>query len=167
MDEPRSHPCVIVGLGYGARADYIARHVKIGDSVDLSLEASRYDPFTVAAYHQGHLIGYIAPGWRWVAHSLEQGSRLGVTVTGFEHDTRDNLSGIAIVITALPNGRMEGPGSPPAPGAAPWAPRIIHAPLPRWPVVIPLVLLAGLAVGAWLLIDRGFLPQLGRFALGS
>lgn len=54
--------------------------------------------------------------------------------------------------------------SPPAPGTAPWAPHIVYAPLPRWPVVIPLGLLAGLAAGVWLLMERGFLPHIGQFA---
>lgn len=44
---------------------------------------------------------------------------------------------------------------PPAPGTAPWAPHIVYAPLPRWPVVIPLGLLAVLALGVWLLIEHG------------
>ena len=68
MSEPQSHPCVIVGLGFGARSEYVARRVRVGDHVDLALEPTRYDPLTVAAYHLDHLIGYVAPGWRWVAH---------------------------------------------------------------------------------------------------
>ncbi|WP_119390366.1 hypothetical protein [Taklimakanibacter lacteus] len=157
--------------------DYVARRVRVGDPVELDLAPTRYDPLTVAAYHQDHLIGYVAPGWRWVAHSLEQGIRYAVTVTGFEYDTRDELSRIAIGITVLPDEPVEEPGrmaapvgrppSPPAPGTAPWAPLIIHAPRPRWPIAIPLALLAaGLAAGAWLLMERGLLPQLGRFAGG-
>jgi hypothetical protein len=172
MNESRSHPCVIVGLGHGARADYIVREVRIGDPVDLGLEADRYDPLNVAAYHSGHLIGYIAPGWRWVAHSLEQGNRHAVTVTGFEYDTRDELSAITIGIEVFaPEPDMEVVDempARPAPGTAPWAPRIVHAPLPRWPLIIPLGLLAAaLAVGTWFLVDRGYLPQLGQLASGQ
>jgi len=49
MDEPPSHPVMIVGLGYGGRAQYIARHVSIGDPVDLRLEADNpYDPLTIS-----------------------------------------------------------------------------------------------------------------------
>jgi|GEM_PF-4527397 len=56
---------------------------------------------------------------------------------------------------------------PPLPGTAPWAPQIVYAPLPRWPVVIPLGLLLGLAACAWLLLmDRGFLSSLARLAAG-
>ena len=177
MNESQSHPCVIVGLGFGARSDYVARRVRVGDPVELSREPTRYDPLTVAAYHQDQLIGYIAPGWRWVAHSLEQGNRHWVTVTGFEYDARDDLSGVTIGITVLPNEPVAEPEeteapvfgrspSPPAPGTAPWAPLIVHAPRPRWPIAIPLALLAGLAAGIWLLMERGVLPQLGRFAAG-
>jgi hypothetical protein len=168
MDEARAHPCVIVGLGHGARADYVIRHVRIGDGVDLNLEPNRYDPLTVAAYHQGQPVGCVAPGWRWLARSLERGKRHAATVTGFEHDAGGDLSAIVIAIfdaAAERNPEADRPASP-APGSAPWAPRIVHAPLPRWPVVIPLVLLAGIAAGAWLLLERGFLPQLGRFAGG-
>ncbi|QIG48037.1 hypothetical protein G5V57_10065 [Nordella sp. HKS 07] len=49
---------------------------------------------------------------------------------------------------------------PPAPGTAPWAPHIVYAPLPRWPVVIPLGLLAVLAAGAWLLLEQGHMPPI-------
>lgn len=178
MNEPQSHPCVIVGLGFESRSDYVARRVRVGDLVELSLEPTRYDPLTVAAYHQDQLIGYIAPGWRWVAHSLEQGNRHRVTVTGFEYDTSNDLSGVTIGITVLPDEPLAEPEEtaaiaapvadwsslPPAPGTAPWAPLIVHAPRARWPIIIPLALLAGLAAGTWLLMERGVLPQLSRFA---
>lgn len=49
---------------------------------------------------------------------------------------------------------------PPAPGSAPWAPHIVYAPLPRWPVIIPLSLLAGLGLAAWLMLDRGLLTTI-------
>ena len=53
---------------------------------------------------------------------------------------------------------------PPLPGTAPWAPLIVHVTPPRWPVIIPLMLLAGLAAGIWLLMNRGLLPSLARLA---
>ncbi len=166
MDGPQSHPCVIVGLGYEGRAQYVVRRVSVGDLVDLRLEADNpYDPLTVAAYHRGHHIGYIAPGWRWVAHSLEQGDRHEVVVSGFEYDPYDALSAVEIEITVLSEPNVEA-ASPPAPGAAPWAPRIVHAPRPRWPVIIPLALLAAVAAGTWLLMERGVLPHIGRLAFG-
>ena len=173
MGAPESHPCAIVGLGYGGRARYIARHVNVGDLLELRLEADNpFDPLTVAAYHHGRHIGYIAPGWRWVAHLLEQGNRHEVVVSGFESDARDNLSAVAIEITVLKeqvdvlNAQIDETPSAPAPGTAPWAPLIVHAPLPRWPVVIPLGLLAALAASIWLLMERGFLPYIGQFAGG-
>ena len=49
---------------------------------------------------------------------------------------------------------------PPAPGTAPWAPQIVYAPLPRWPVIIPLGLLAALTATAWLLMERGLLTPI-------
>lgn len=49
---------------------------------------------------------------------------------------------------------------PPAPGTAPWAPHIVYAPLPRWPVIIPLGLLVALGLGAWLLAERGLLSPI-------
>lgn len=49
---------------------------------------------------------------------------------------------------------------PPAPGTAPWAPYIVYAPLPRWPIIIPLSLLAALGLGAWLLLERGLLSPI-------
>jgi len=175
MSEPQSHPCVIVGLGFGARSEYVARRVRVGDHVDLALEPTRYDPLTVAAYHLDHLIGYVAPGWRWVAHALEQGNRLAVMVTGFEYDARDELSAVAIAITVLPAQQQEEempveagtPSLAPAPGSAPWAPVIVQGRRPRWPVLIPLALLLALAACAWLMMERGLLPHLGRLAGGS
>jgi len=92
--------------------------------------------------HQGHHIGYNAPDWRWVAHSR-----------------------MAIEITVLKQA-LHKPLSPPAPGMAPWAPHIVYAPQPRWPVIIPLGLLAGLMAGAWLLMEWGFLPHIGQLAGG-
>lgn len=173
MSEPQSHPCVIVGLGFAARSEYVARRVRVGDPVDLVLEPTRYDPLTVAAYHFDHLIGYVAPGWRWVAHALEQGNRFAVTVTGFEYDGLDQLSAVAIAITVLPDQKQEempvGAGTPsraPPPGSAPWAPVIVHGRRPRWPFLIPLALLLALAAGAWLMMEQGLLPHIGRFALG-
>jgi hypothetical protein len=52
---------------------------------------------------------------------------------------------------------------PPAPGTAPWAPQIVYAPLPRWPVIIPLSLLAALGAAIWLLMERGLLTPLAHF----
>jgi len=52
--------------------------------------------------------------------------------------------------------------SSPTPGTAPWAPRIVYAPRPRWPVLIPLGLLAAVAAVGWVLMERGFLPQIAR-----
>ncbi len=51
---------------------------------------------------------------------------------------------------------------PPAPGTAPWAPQIVYAPLPRWPFIIPLSLLAVLAAATWLLMERGLLTPLAH-----
>lgn len=56
--------------------------------------------------------------------------------------------------------------APPDPGRAPWAPHIVYAPLPRWPYVIPLALLAALAGSVWLLLARGLLPDIGPLAGG-
>lgn len=170
MEPSQSHPCLIVGLGFRGRDTYIAHHVEIGDLVDLRLEADNpHDPLTVAAYHAGHHIGYVAPGWRWVAHSLAQGDRHEVVVSAFKTDAQDRLSALAIDITVLKDQAKKGPSlpassSPPLPGTAPWAPDIVHAPLPRWPVIIPLGLLAGLAAAAWFLMERGFLPHIAQFA---
>jgi hypothetical protein len=72
----------------------------------------------------------------------------------------DKLTAIMIEITVL----KEEINEPPAPGTAPWAPYIVYAPRPRWPVIIPLGLLAGLVAGGWLLLERGFLPHIGQFA---
>lgn len=161
MDEPPYHPVMIVGLGYGGRAQYIARHVSIGDPVDLRLEADNpYDPFTIAAFHRDRHIGYIAPGWRWVAHALEQGDRLAAIITAFEYGARDDLTAVMIEITFLKE--VSESISSPALGTAPWAPRIVYAPRPRWPVLIPLGLLAALAAVAWMLMEWGFLPQIAR-----
>jgi hypothetical protein len=55
---------------------------------------------------------------------------------------------------------------PPLPGTAPWAPMIVHAPLPRWPVIIPLGLLLGLAAATLALIDPGIVPSLARLVGG-
>ena len=49
---------------------------------------------------------------------------------------------------------------PPVPGTAPWAPHVVYAPLPRWPVVIPLGLLAVLVAGVWLLLEQGHMPPI-------
>jgi hypothetical protein len=167
MNEPQSHFCRIIDLGSGARAAYVIRNVRAGDVVDLRLKVDDpYDSSAVAAYHKGHHIGYVAPGGRWlVAYSLEQGDRHEAVVSDFETDARDNLIALGVEITVLP-AEANGHPAPPAPGTAPWAPEIVHAPRPRWPVIIPLGLLAGLVLGAWLLVDRGFLPTLGRLAGG-
>ena len=67
----------------------------------------------------------------------------------------------------MKTGSHEHSAPPPRPGTAPWAPQIVYAPLPRWPVIIPLCLLLGLAAGIWLLLmDRGFLPPLARLTGG-
>lgn len=116
----------------------------------------------MAAYHHGHCAGYVAPGWRWVAHSFKQGDRHTAVVSTFETDADENLTELAILKDDIEvAGRA---AAAPTPGTAPWAPRIVRAPRSRWPVVIPLSLLAGLAFGAWLMMEHGLLPSLARFA---
>lgn len=166
MDEPQSHRCRIIGLGSGARAAYVIRNVRPGDPIDLRLRVDDpYDPFTVAAYHDGHFVGYVASDERWVAHSLKQGDRHTAVVSTFETDAYENLTALVIELAILKDDvEIAGRATTPAPGTAPWAPRIVRAPPARWPVVIPLSLLAGIAFGAWLLMERGLLPSLARFA---
>jgi hypothetical protein len=168
MDEPQSHRCRIIGLGSGARARYVIRSVRVGDPIDLRLMVDDlHDPFTVAAYHQARQIGYVAPGWRWVAHSIEQGDRHEAVVSTFETDARRNLTALIVEISILPKEpEAEHRFEPPPPGTAPWAPRIAPATRSRWPLLIPLGLLAGLAAGIWFLMERGFLPSLTQFAAG-
>src|SRR5262245_45487638 len=140
MDEPQSHRCLIIGLGSGARAAYVIRNVRPGDPVDLRLRVDDpYDPLTVAAYHDGRFVGYVAPGWRWVAHALERGDRYTAVVSTFETDANENLTALVIELGILEDdNEIAGSAAAPAPGTAPWAPRIVHAPRSRWPVVIPL-----------------------------
>jgi hypothetical protein len=96
------------------------------------------------------------------AHSLERGNRHEV-VSAFDTDACRSLAALIVEITVVTE-PIEQRVVPPAPGTAPWAPRIIHAPPSRWPVIIPLSLLAGLALCAWLLMDRSFLNVLARLA---
>jgi hypothetical protein len=155
-------------MGSGARALYVIRYVRVGDPIDLRLRVDDpYDPFTVAAYHARRHVGYVAPGWRWVAHSIEQGDRYEAVVSAFETDADENLTALIVELSVVKEVAEEARRFvPPAPGTAPWAPRIVHAPRSRWPLLIPLSLLAALAAGAWFLMERGLLPSLTQFAAG-
>ena len=96
---------------------------------------------------------------------LKQGDRHTAVVSTFETDADENLTALVIELAILKDDiEAAGRAAAPMPGTAPWAPRIIRAPPARWPVVIPLSLLAGIAFGAWLLMERGLLPSLAWFA---
>ena len=158
MRASQSHPVVIVGLGFGNRAQYVEDHVRIGDPLSFSLESDNpYDRLTVAAHHHGRHIGYVAPGWRWIAHSLEAGEHHEAVVTAFEAGPRNELTGIVAEITVSHD-------ETPLPGTAPWAPKVIYEPRPRWPVVIPLALLAAIAGGFWLIADETILSGIAQLA---
>lgn len=96
----RAYPCVIIFMPGEGRAAYVKNHVREGDEIILGPEpADPHHPNAVACFHGGQCIGHIPAKRRWVGHSLAQGDRHQVRVTGFDTTDGGELSSVEIEIT--------------------------------------------------------------------
>jgi tellurite resistance protein len=100
-----SYPCVIVGLPYEGRAEYVRRNVREGSEVTLHLEPDNpHDSDAVACFHGRQCIGYIPSEKSWVRRSIREGDTHRITVTGFDTNDDGELSCVEIDVTVLTEG---------------------------------------------------------------
>jgi hypothetical protein len=87
---PRSYPSFVAGLAYpspsgGSRGRYAARHVRVGDELELRPEPDNpHDEDAVATYHRGFHLGYVPAKHVWVARSIDEGDMHRVRITSVE-----------------------------------------------------------------------------------
>lgn len=116
-----AYACAIVGLKYSGDWSYGPARVVVGDMVHLHHEPGNpANPGAVAAYHGTDKIGYLPLEKRWIWKLLHRCGPLRAVVVGAISNFQGDLVGLDVEFSVPTNEIRQVP----APGTAPWAPRI-------------------------------------------